>query len=226
MAPAPHPRLPLSVALARQRPRGRVPAVGRANRPLLVPALLALAAAACGTMTTPGRDYLDDGADEGGVHPRGEQDLQATDNKIERASQQFFADAPNNKEPPPQEVAEFGKKTVFPAIQDEIDRVEALGAPAGDEEEVKRMLDAASRASPSSRGPEPAREGRCGVVVRGVPEARRGLRPRPVRRRLSRLPSSADLRSTSLPRPVTQRKGLHDVIRIARSAGARRSPPA
>jgi hypothetical protein len=65
------------------------------------------------------------------------------DDKIERASQQFFADAPNNQEPPPSEVAQFGEKTVFPAIQDEIDRVEALGAPAGDEEQVKQMLDAA-----------------------------------------------------------------------------------
>jgi hypothetical protein len=65
------------------------------------------------------------------------------DAKIERASQQFFADAPNDEEPPPQEVAQFGKKTVFPAIQDEIDRIEALGAPEGDEEEVQKMLDAA-----------------------------------------------------------------------------------
>ena len=65
------------------------------------------------------------------------------DGKIERASQQFFADAPNDREPPPQEVAQFGKKTVFPAIQDEIDRIRALGAPAGDTEEVQKMLEAA-----------------------------------------------------------------------------------
>ena len=65
------------------------------------------------------------------------------DDKIERASQQFFADAPNNQEPPASEVAEFGQKTVFPAIQDEIDRIEALGAPEGDEDEIKAMLDAA-----------------------------------------------------------------------------------
>jgi hypothetical protein len=65
------------------------------------------------------------------------------DAKIERASQQFFADAPNNQEPSAREVAQFGEKTVFPAIQDEIDRVEALGAPEGDEEEVQKMLDAA-----------------------------------------------------------------------------------
>jgi hypothetical protein len=64
------------------------------------------------------------------------------DDKIERASQQFFADAPDNQEPPPSEVAQFGERTVFPAIQDEIDRVEALGAPAG-EDQVKAMLDAA-----------------------------------------------------------------------------------
>jgi hypothetical protein len=65
------------------------------------------------------------------------------DNKISRASQQFFADAPNDQEPPASEVAEFGRKTVFPAIQDQIDRVEALGAPEGDEDEVKAILDAA-----------------------------------------------------------------------------------
>jgi hypothetical protein len=65
------------------------------------------------------------------------------DKKIERASKQFFADAPNDEEPPPQEVAEFGEKTVFPAIKDEIDRVEQLGAPEGDEDQIKKMLDAA-----------------------------------------------------------------------------------
>jgi hypothetical protein len=65
------------------------------------------------------------------------------DRKIERASQQFFADAPPNQEPPPKEVAQFGEKTVFPAIQAEIDRIEALGAPEGDTEEVQKMLEAA-----------------------------------------------------------------------------------
>lgn len=65
------------------------------------------------------------------------------DAKIERASQQFFAGAPNDREPPPREVAQFGKKTVFPAIREEIDRIKALGAPEGDGEEVQQMLEAA-----------------------------------------------------------------------------------
>jgi hypothetical protein len=113
--------------------------------PVLVTAALVLAAAGCGddddsdsaaTTTTPAltkSEYIREA----------NKICKQQDNKIERASQQFFADAPNDEEPPPKEVAEFGEKTVFPAIQDEIDRVEALGAPAGDEEEVKKMLDAA-----------------------------------------------------------------------------------
>jgi hypothetical protein len=65
-----------------------------------------------------------------------------SDDKIERASNQFFADARAGKEPPPSEVAKFGKQTVFPTIQDEIDRIRSLGAPAGDEGQVNAILDA------------------------------------------------------------------------------------
>jgi hypothetical protein len=66
-----------------------------------------------------------------------------SDDKIERASKQFFADAPPNKEAPPAEIEKFGEQTVFPTIQDEIDRIRGLGAPAGDEEQVNAILSAA-----------------------------------------------------------------------------------
>ena len=68
-----------------------------------------------------------------------------TDDKLERASRQFFADAPSGEEAPPEEIEEFGDKTVYPAIQDEIDRIRALGAPAGYEDQVKALLDAAQQ---------------------------------------------------------------------------------
>lgn len=68
---------------------------------------------------------------------------QQTDDKIERASKKFFADAPADEEAPPSEIAEFAQKTAFPAIEGEISRIRALGAPASDEDEVKAMLDAA-----------------------------------------------------------------------------------
>ena len=68
-----------------------------------------------------------------------------TDDKLERASRQFFADAPSGQEAPPEEVEQFGEKTVYPTIQDEIDRIRALGAPAGDEDQVEALLDAAQR---------------------------------------------------------------------------------
>ena len=62
--------------------------------------------------------------------------------KVERASKQFFADAPANQEAPPKEIERFGEKTVYPAIQETIDRIKALGVPAGDEDEVTAYLDA------------------------------------------------------------------------------------
>jgi len=68
-----------------------------------------------------------------------------SDDKLERASRQFFADAPSGQEAPPEEIEQFGEKTVYPTIQDEIDRIRALGAPAGDEDQVKALLDAAQR---------------------------------------------------------------------------------
>jgi hypothetical protein len=68
-----------------------------------------------------------------------------TDDKLARASRQFFADAPRGEEAPPEEVEQFGEKTVYPTIQDEIDRIRALGAPAGDEDQVEALLDAAQR---------------------------------------------------------------------------------
>jgi hypothetical protein len=68
-----------------------------------------------------------------------------TDDKLDRASRQFFADAPSGQEAPPEEVEQFGEKTVYPTIQDEIDRIRALGAPVGDEDQVEALLDAAQR---------------------------------------------------------------------------------
>jgi hypothetical protein len=70
----------------------------------------------------------------------------SSDDKIERASSQFFANAPPNQEPSPAEIEKFGKQTVFPTIQAEIDRIKALGAPLGDEGEVSAILDAAQAA--------------------------------------------------------------------------------
>jgi hypothetical protein len=66
----------------------------------------------------------------------------SSDDKIERASSQFFANAPPNQEPPPAEIEQFGKRTVFPTIQAEIDRIKALGAPEGDEDQVSAILEA------------------------------------------------------------------------------------
>ena len=68
-----------------------------------------------------------------------------TDDELERASRQFFADAPSGEEVPPEEIEEFGEKTVYPAVQDEIDRIRALGAPTGDEDQVEALLDAAQQ---------------------------------------------------------------------------------
>ena len=67
----------------------------------------------------------------------------SSNDKIERASSQFFANAPRNKKPPTEEIEQFGRKTVFPTIQAEIDRIRALGAPQGDEDEVNAILEAA-----------------------------------------------------------------------------------
>jgi hypothetical protein len=121
-----------------------VPAVARRIAPALLAVAIAFAAIGCG----------DDDEDSASTTTSSEltkaqfireanRICKQQDAKIERASQQFFADAPNDKEPPASEVAQFGKKTVFPAIQDEIDRIRALGAPEGDEDEVQKMLEAA-----------------------------------------------------------------------------------
>ena len=118
--------------------------MGRRIAPVLATAALALAAAGCGDDDDSGSATTTTTAlTKAEFIKQANKICKQQDKKIERASQQFFADAPNNQEPPPKEVAEFGEKTVFPAIQDEIDRVEALGAPEGDEDEVKKMLDAA-----------------------------------------------------------------------------------
>ena len=61
--------------------------------------------------------------------------------RVERAAKQFFADAPAGKEAPPSELEEFGKKTVYPAVEAVIARIRALGAPSGEEEEVAEYLD-------------------------------------------------------------------------------------
>jgi len=68
-----------------------------------------------------------------------------TTGKIDRASSKFFADAPAGKEAPPDEVAQFARRTAFPAIESGISRIRALGAAVGDEDEVEALLDAAEQ---------------------------------------------------------------------------------
>ena len=121
-----------------------MPAVARRIAPALLAVALALAAVGCGdddeesASTTTSSELT-----KAQFIREANRICKQQDDKIERVSQQFFADAPNDKEPPPQEVAQFGKKTVFPAIQDEIDRIRALGPPEGDSGEVQKMLEAA-----------------------------------------------------------------------------------
>ncbi|HYU60789.1 MAG TPA: hypothetical protein VEK39_08510 [Solirubrobacterales bacterium] len=66
----------------------------------------------------------------------------ASDDKIEQASKRFYAGAPPGQEAPPNEIEQFGEQTVYPTIQDEIDRIRSLGPPEGDEGQVKAILQA------------------------------------------------------------------------------------
>jgi hypothetical protein len=52
------------------------------------------------------------------------------------AKQQF-----GNQKPTAAEVQQFVTETALPSTQDQIDKIRALGAPSGDEDQVNRILD-------------------------------------------------------------------------------------
>jgi hypothetical protein len=64
----------------------------------------------------------------------------AAGNKVanEAAQQQF-----GNQQPTQAEIEQFTTSTVVPSTQDQIDQISALGAPAGDEAQVKAIIDTA-----------------------------------------------------------------------------------
>ena len=61
--------------------------------------------------------------------------------QIETASKDVFSGG----KPSTDEVKQFVTGTVIPSIQDQVDGIRALGAPAGDEDQVNAILDAAQQ---------------------------------------------------------------------------------
>jgi hypothetical protein len=57
--------------------------------------------------------------------------------EIQQAAQQQFG----NQKPTAAEVRQFGVDTALPNTQTQVDKIRALGAPSGDEDQVNRILD-------------------------------------------------------------------------------------
>jgi hypothetical protein len=113
------------------------------KRPIVpgIAVVLALAAAGCGEKDESAASSTTTTALTKGQFVRDANKICKTEgDKVERASKQFFADAPPDKEASPAQIEKFGEKTVYPAIQSTIDRIKALGAPTGDEDEVNQFL--------------------------------------------------------------------------------------
>jgi hypothetical protein len=109
------------------------------------------------------------------------------DRKCERETREFFAGAPAGEEAPPSQIEKFGEQIVYPNLQKQIDQIKALppsrpGRRPGDRGPRRRAAGprparAASRAAGQGGRLDGVREGR---------EARRQVRARQVRERLSR----------------------------------------
>ena len=68
--------------------------------------------------------------------------------QLERRAEQFFSslELPKGQEEPgPAEEERFGTEVVIPGIQRQVDQVDALGRPEGDEEVIDEIVDKANR---------------------------------------------------------------------------------
>jgi hypothetical protein len=107
----------------------------------VIAAFIAIAAAGCGgdgddtsaTTTALNKDEFVKQANE--ICAKGSDEIDA-------AAADVFG---GGSQPSPEEGQQFITETVIPTIQGEIDDIEALGAPAGDEEQVTAILDAAQQ---------------------------------------------------------------------------------
>ncbi len=61
----------------------------------------------------------------------------AGNQQINQAAQQQFG----NQEPTAAEVQQFATETALPSTQSQVDKIRALGAPSGDEDQVNKILD-------------------------------------------------------------------------------------
>jgi hypothetical protein len=66
----------------------------------------------------------------------------AGNEELEQAAGEFFGNLELGKgqEPGPEEEAEFGSTIVIPNLERQVDDVEALGAPEGDEDEIDEII--------------------------------------------------------------------------------------
>ena len=105
---------------------------------LAAPLILVLVAAGCGSSSksTPAltkAEFLKKG---NAICKNGNQQINA-------AAKKTF---PKNKKPSQAQLTQFATRTLAPTIQAEISGVKALGAPQGDEAQVKAMVDSAQAA--------------------------------------------------------------------------------
>jgi len=64
------------------------------------------------------------------------------DTEIDQAAEETFTGG----RPSPEQIEGFASETLVPSIQGQIDDIEALGAPEGDEEQIQEFLDKAQQA--------------------------------------------------------------------------------
>jgi hypothetical protein len=71
--------------------------------------------------------------------------------QINKVGKQVFGTNGNHKNPTQAEQTKFATDTLIPKVQTEIDGIEALGAPKGDQAQVKAIVDSAQTALDKSK---------------------------------------------------------------------------
>jgi uncharacterized protein (UPF0333 family) len=77
---------------------------------------------------------------------KGNAACQQGNQQINAAGKQVFGTNGNHKNPTQAEQTKFATDTLIPVVQKEIDQIKTLGAPKGDEAQVKAVVDAAQAA--------------------------------------------------------------------------------
>jgi hypothetical protein len=141
----------------------------RRTLPLLIATVVALAAAGCGSSSSSTSNSTSAALSKPEFIAKADAFCKQGDQAINKAGNKIFSGGKPSKS----QITQFMTSTVIPTIQTEVDSIKSLTPPAGDEDQINKLLtDVQSALDKAKQNPELMASNNSGVFAQANKEAK------------------------------------------------------